>query len=153
MVTARQKKMAVLLAKDVLKRLKKRYYKVLRENGYARFDRSKAWLDGKVNPGDDLQKALPKLKDCEICALGGLFLSYVALKDKVKVNRGGEISGIEVRDLLAKQIGRDQMGWGYDPSPIEQAFEDSTGSPRQKLRQIMRNIIRNKGVYKENVKK
>jgi hypothetical protein len=135
-ITKEQRKTAVALAKDVLKRLDMKWYSVKTGTGYV-------CLDGSVNyreemAGKDLKKLMPKLKDCSVCALGSLFLSWVMKNDKVKANYYLGLSTLQ--HPLEKAIGNQLVD-------IEDAFEQFHPSPRTVLRRIMKNIIRNKGVF------
>lgn len=152
------RKLAVAIAKDVLKQLRARRY-LAQPGVYLEAD------GAKVKGGDDLRKVLPKIKKCHVCAIGAAFLSYVRLKDGVKVVAAdgwpagsrppafvhpegshtlfsGRASAM--RDLLVQAFDRDML------SDIESAFESNWGGYRtagNRLRAIMLNIIRNKGKF------
>lgn len=70
--------MRVAIAKDVLKRLKAK--KLIAAHGiYASFE--------KPTKAGDLKSQLQELGSCQVCALGALFVSHVAMNNKYEVSR------------------------------------------------------------------
>ena len=122
-----------------------------------------------VEPGTDLRELLPKIKRCTACALGSVFLSYVRLEDKVKVDQydvkvgdgmGLHANSVSMRDTLQAAFYREDL------CQMENAFErgGSLGDDEdfglrsytfgmkhaktpERLKAIMRNVISNKGRF------
>ena len=150
----------IAICKDVLRHL--RSLRVKSGNGYL-VDR--AWADGgcELPPAtDDAQKHVGKItKRCEVCALGGMMLSFIRLFDDVPMKKLIDFYGNEIgceRDYLISKLKRyftpDQL---YQ---IEYAFEHGAGlkdrfnvysgdpeDDKNRLRATMLNVIRNGGKF------
>lgn len=75
--TPSKRKMAVAIAKDVLKRLKLEKLRVMRGNYLSE--------NSRFPETGSLQEQIDKAEaNCQVCALGGLFLSHVRLYNNVK---------------------------------------------------------------------
>ncbi len=113
---------------------------------------------------DSAQNYIDKIsKDCDVCALGACFLSYIRLNNQVKVHevigkKGYNLNHVSVGQYLIQQ----KLGSYFTSEQlnvIESAFEnyhcedqcdeyDDLGkTPKARLRNIMRNIIKNKGEF------
>lgn len=84
----RGRALAVAIAKDVLARLKAGKLSPKRENGYLEVKKHLyeiSWPD----TGEELQPHIGKIaKQCDVCAIGSLFLSKVALTGNFKARAG-----------------------------------------------------------------
>jgi len=156
----------VLIAKDVIKLIKAKKIAIKTGNYFQ---------TGSINPHahEQLNKVLPKIKNCEVCALGGLFYSYVSKYNNYEIGGGGLIhmnnKDNEMRDLLNDIFSKKQLNL------IECAFEEDDVNSHcmwslcsdeiiiraeayrsnhdlydddKALIHIMKNIISNKGVFK-----
>lgn len=162
----------VEVAKDVLKHL--RTMKVAHGVYFSNHRNPEIKLD--IPESGDLQKYLGKVtKACNVCALGGMFMSFVRLYDDVQfgsdgddfdcIKRNNHIT--TSRDLITQKL--NNAGFSDDQLDlIEAAFETEEDdpdyysketdpqywfgsqfkTPKQKLKAIMLNIIQNKGVFK-----
>lgn len=161
----------VLIAKDVIKLIKAK--KIVVESGkYFKLNSRYEYV------GKQLNKVLPKIKKCEVCALGGLFYSYVMKYNNYEIDENGinyigKIcnSGYEMRDLLKSIFSEKQLyliecafeesdinenceSAEYSYETIERAVEYKEkhelddDSYDKLLIHIMKNIIKNKGVFK-----
>ena len=157
----------VEIAKDVLKHIKANKIKV-QVMTYFEADNFKDYI------GDQLQDALPKLKNCTVCALGGLFYSYIgrhnnyALNDKYGLDeytmreemtmfKKGQLllieTAFEAQDVNSGQCARNST---YSPNTIKRAVTyrgkydllPRYENDDKALIHIMKNIIRNKGTFK-----
>ena len=155
----------VEIARDVIKQLK--LEKFISSPGiYVEIGDN---IDGTA----ELQTALKNVGSCQVCALGGLFLSDIRKNDKCKaedVDLGSDGSGFyshyidqyKMKERLQKLFSIKQMGLiecayecGSDPEDalleeeyynatvFGQRFDDST----ERMIAIMKNIIRNKGTF------
>ncbi len=114
-----------------------------------------------ISESDQLRKVLPKLqKNCEVCAMGALFLSHVRINNEITVGEANShilsdgsfgIGDWTMEDKMAEYFSPDQL------REVETAFEgfSISGQPWlhkypeniARLRAICRNIIRNKGDF------
>lgn len=151
--TAGRRQAAVLVAKDVLKQL--RYLKptsgtyISPRHGNALYPHY-AIADGEPETtpfktdNDQVQPHISKLtKDCEVCALGAAALSYCRLYNQLTV---AQLRGGKWRPKLRAIFGEEGM------MVIEHAFEGEVmqrryPNPRDRLRYIMLNIVKNNGKY------
>lgn len=153
--------MRVLIAKDVLKLL--RTDRVTIETGRyfsPSLNRSYPFLVR----GLPLDPIGPKLHDCSVCALGAMFISEVDRNNRLYVQDLNDrpISTLLILKRLLKYFSKTAL------ASIESAFEGSSrGAPRMgkyearfyqlrdripddslRLKVLMKNIIRNKGLFK-----
>jgi len=154
------------IAKDVLKHIKAN--KIIAETGTYFEPKIKAEYKGK-----QLQEVLPKIKECTVCALGGLFYSYVGKHNNFQIDQEGlsetEFNDYEMRDLMSmfskhqlyliecafegKDI-RNRCHYNSNIAPSTrrnaQYYKDTNeiNDDEEALIHIMKNIIRNKGTFK-----
>lgn len=155
--TKEQRKMARLIAADVLKTM--RYLKVATDAYIIAPDALVAC---------DIQSApLKDLRSCTVCALGAMYVSRARLfNDFVFPGEFQQISSVPTS--VYPEIGRNNAGLiesafeGLDRTttdmPIEAlrasiAFGKRYSDHRKRLRAIMRNVIENKGVFRPPVPK
>lgn len=158
---ARDPKLAVRIAKDVIKQLD--LGKFIAENGtylYLGIGESYGW-----GPQDkSFQDKLKEVKNCHVCALGGLFCSYVNLKNKVTVGdlHNGSTLDKNLREKLKDVFDESTLrvieacfeGWIAYPniSDNSQAVNYSNYlsgivDPTKRMKILMRNLIKNKGTF------
>lgn len=162
---ANKKRKIVLLAKDVIERINLKQLKAT-TGVVCRLENKRG-----VKSEDGIKEILPKVKNCECCAKGALFLGYIGRVNEMKV---GEIedetshNSAEMQKLL-KIFDEDQLAL------IETAFEGSQvisrnskkewididedildkaqeyfydyPSPNKRLIAICENLIKNKGEF------
>ena len=159
----------VLIAKDVIKLIKAD--KIIIKRGRYFYTGLTPTYKGK-----QLKDILPKIKKCEVCALGGLFYSYVSKYNNYEINYDGlryiDEMDDEMRDLLkdifsVKQLRLIECAFemidvenackseGYSWKTIQRAKDyreyydlQFKKDDDQALIHIMKNIISNKGVFK-----
>lgn len=158
----------VQIAKDVLLQLKKRRFKA--ESGTYFRTKKGAPLDQDV----ELQAVFKKVKHCDVCALGSMFVASVDRFDKLKVRdfvrpadyiisepaRWG--SGREIRTHLlgffsASQIDKiesafeksfmDETNGRHDTLENSVKFGERYSEDKARMIGIMENIIANKGTF------
>lgn len=162
----------VQLAEDVLDQLRIKRFKA--KNGAFVYTKGHL-VKPLVKPDAELQDITSKLKKCNVCALGGMFIAAIDRFDKLKIrdlenfsyaSEQGDAFDIEASDItkyLKKFFSFDQIRL------IELAFEQGTGwfssdwtakdesavffneyvtNPTKRLTLIMENIIENKGTFK-----
>jgi hypothetical protein len=155
----------VLIAKDVISGLKKK--KLISTPG--------CWVSNNANYGDlfdmdkvdpdtELKTILDKIPSCNVCALGGIFVSTVKRFDKLKCK--DEFAMPDIADFLpylkkffsekqlnliecAYEIGE---GWAYDDGESKsmrnaRAFGESFGDSTERMVAIMKNIVKNDGLF------
>lgn len=133
-------------------------------------------IEGVLKEGMQLQDVIPnilgKSVECEVCARGAAFLAYVKRFNNVKIGKffdsDGEFSGNDqlVIDQTRKLFGKKQVQLietAFELRNAESDFEDyltveenelaqdfGNQHPREKERlvAIMKNIVKNKGVFK-----
>ena len=158
----------VLIAKDVIKLIKAK--KIVITTGEYFLPHSRYEYVGK-----QLNKVLPKIKKCEVCALGGLFYSFVSKYNNYEINDYG-INKIEnyvdgmrdtLEDIFSKkqlyliECAFEQKDIQYNCQPLY-SLDTITRTEGYRyyhdlefdydddkaLIHIMKNIISNKGVFK-----
>jgi hypothetical protein len=165
--------MAVAVAKDVLKSL--RYIKAKQGYRYVRGSRSAVKL--AQNGADSKKTAQELKKTCNVCALGACLLSTVTLYNKfdfnesLRVDRTGKTILDTDSDRVVKRLSsvfsREQMAliemafernnhsgaiWDHRVNDTvvgqrAEAFGRQHRSPRERLRAIMKNIVKNGGKF------
>ena len=148
----------IAICKDVIRHL--RSLRVKSSNGYI------CDQDGgdacKLPPAtDDAQKHVGKIaKRCEVCALGGMMLSFIRLYDDVPMKKmilfGDEIGCGRgyIESKLRRYFTLDQLykieGAFEDGDGLKDTFdsyEDSEENDKNRLRATMLNVIRNGGKF------
>lgn len=143
---------AVAVAKDVLKHL--RYLRL----GKRAWDNSYCQSNQSLVVSGSLQRQSSILeRKCGVCAIGGMFISYIRLFNNVSAEEVIErdmyhevddpffvVRGL-IEDKLTGIFSKDQL------AQIESEFETGRIWPdltrRERLRAIMTNIVRNKGTF------
>ena len=158
----------VLIAKDVIKLIKAK--KIVIQGGRYFQVGSRGRYIGK-----QLKDILPKIPKCQVCALGGLFYSYVSKYNNYEIDDEGLINinekDDEMRGLLNDIFSKNQLyliecafeqsdieancRWKYSFDTITRAeeYRDKHNLSGYKdddkaLIHIMKNIISNKGLFK-----
>ena len=165
-LTAKAKK-AIRVCKDVIANLRSRKLQAA-QGIYVSQDVSDAITEidqDEVSLQKVLKKWLKPRRQCQVCALGSLFISKVDRYNKCNVSPWDVLSpyGIEFNKQLSEIFSREQQ------SMIESAFETEPGekywdpecaigkaiefgakykNPTTKLIAIMNNIIKNGGTFK-----
>jgi len=171
-----KEKQRILVAKDVLKQIQMRSLKVKQGTYFGIWAPKKRFEIEK--PKEKLDQFLLQIKNenakCEVCGIGSCFISLVRLGNNAKTSTffgEGAINGFyeandgDMRPLLRKVFPSSQI------TLIESAFEMTTilydnakhsyehrikardfgqkyKSDENRLKAIMRNIIKNKGTFK-----
>ena len=134
------------IAKDVLKWIKTDKLKVLSLNTYF-VPKTNARYCGK-----QLKDVLPKIKKCEVCALGGLFYAHIMRYNEFEIDKWG-VSNVGSRTDIVYKLGMFSLG---ELTHIENSFESNNfyrnnhniETDTEALTHIMNNIITNKGTFK-----
>ncbi len=145
-----KKDKAIAIAKDVLKHL--RHTNINNEKDYCA---GEVKLPANTTCETNIQPYVSKLaKTCNVCALGGMFLSYIRLFDRVSY---GDIGYMENYDHNIS-VGRSFITNKFEKiftfdnlSDIESAFEskwiDNYPNPKDRMKAIMNNVITNDGRF------
>ncbi|RJQ24579.1 hypothetical protein C4577_07355 [Candidatus Parcubacteria bacterium] len=145
-----KKEKAVAVAKDVLKHLRS-----LKFTGCASYCEG----DGlNISKDENVQPHISKLvKNCEVCALGGMFLSYIRLFDNVKYEKIIEPKYYEENEYqihVDRDYIIDKFKGIFDRDVldcIEDAYEGGWDEfypdPRDRIKAIMKNIVKNNGRF------
>lgn len=163
MNAAEKKELRIAIAKDVLKRLRGKKLIPLQGTYVRPANRVFDLFDDEDSQQSQAQKHLDKLTDgCRVCALGAMFCSYVALKNKAKVFEFlNSDSFYDVEYRLKQAFSYSQLEliegafegtWIQRESQLENAdeimaFVDKYACPRERMRAIMKNIIKNDGTF------
>lgn len=150
----KKREMRLAVAKDVLKRLRRKKLNVFSGNGYIVPKNTSYFEIDNLKSScqhDNSQEHLDKIESsCEVCALGACMLSHIRLFNKVVIE--DTFGGENAKFALGSYFSRQQLGI------IENVFERiSNWSTREenskRLAKIMRNIIKNNGkyVYEESI--
>lgn len=162
-----KRKMRVRIAKDVLELLKQRKF-IVSPGIYldTKMIVPKSWLKKATQVGKKLLT-----KPCTVCAMGALFVAEVVRNDKLNFAQLNNSNFIEEGRPLT--VGRAVMddrlrrffterdlqdiegyfeGWGYQDRTVN-FWIKSYPDARQRLRAIMRNIIRNEGDFKPKLQR
>lgn len=146
----------VRIAKDVIKLLKSKHIEAT-HGTYIALGRSGGEYPDPLKQLDQVIEQNKGRSNCQVCAIGALLVADVMLRDKMMVKDIGSGSGLKQR--LRRHFGLGQLGL------IESAFEGSMmgyshdcykaidfGRQHKRglnrLKAIMRNIIRNRGNFK-----
>ncbi len=139
----------VAIAKDVLKWLPETSC----DTGYLDYQSTVLSLSDEDNASD---RVLEMTKKCSVCALGATMLAYVRVFDRITVGEMREHLGEYRNGPLSVIFGEKQlrliecyyMNWAYSEHKIyPQSFCDLHPDRKDRLRAIMRNIIKNKGTF------
>lgn len=159
-----KKKLRIDIAKDVLARLCKKKSIVPTNNTYVWVDsgvQDEFYQDENKEDTEQARQHIDKLTEkCKVCALGALFVGYVAIKNKVMVYEFFDSDSIcSVENKLKNAFSKSQMELIeaafegryvndlHSEKPIDNifAFYKTYRSPRQRMTVIMQNIIDNDG--------
>ncbi len=141
----------VEIAKDVLKHIKAE--KIVTEK-LVYFEAS----SDSSHCGEQLKDVLPKLNDCRVCALGGMFYAHVNRNNKYQINTDYRNDIVKVHsDDMRNEL---SMFSNTQLWKIEISFECDDSYRREHdliededaLIHIMKNIIKNKGTFKPKTK-
>lgn len=144
---------AVAIAKDVLKHLR-----------YTNFNNSQHYCEGVVklpvntNVNTNMQPHVNVLRKCNVCAIGGMFLSYIHLFDQVVFSDVGYLESSEISALPVIHTTRTTISdklqdifSSLQLGEIEEAFErrwvNVYPEPKDRVKAIMNNIIKNNGMF------
>lgn len=156
--TKEQRKMARLIAADVLKTM--RYLSVTR-GSYCR-------VTGPSIAGKDIQSVRAKdLKHCQVCARGAVYVSRARLFDEYMFDSLHFDPSDTVVTETNKDIGKtnaELIESAFEMDPRHGGYSDEACCARDfgalfqyddraRLRAIMRNVIENKGVFRPPVPK
>lgn len=134
--------------------------------------------EAKTKQNKELQEIFSKIKTCNTCALGGLFVCAVESADKIKVKdlldfKSNEeapfddtcdvdINEDDITTYLEKYFSYDQLaeieyafeqgGGALSGSQEALSFVDDVESPSERMRLIMENIVVNNGIFKPKKK-
>ncbi len=171
MKTKTKAQLRIEIARDVLKHIKAKNITVKSGNYFIPVVKNNARYEDK-----QLQEVLPKLKECRVCALGGMFYAFVDKYNNFEISSLGVEYSSQYRDSKIRELldmfSKDQLYL------IECAFEETDISDNCRYRSqykaseyhiakafrkangieghehdkalilIMKNIIRNKGTFK-----
>lgn len=148
----------VEIAKDVLEGLKRGKLKATKGK----------YLEFAINKPAysmfEFRAELPSIGQCQVCALGGLFVALVGRVNdcKMQVDGSGERSGsVDCEKLakyfsekLAKYFSEEQLhlienhfeGWMNYPGG--RTYLETWPDPTERMTAIMKNIVKNKGTFK-----
>ena len=152
----------VEIAKDVIKYIKAE--DIIAGSFYFKISSRKTYN------GEQLQSVLPEIKRCEICALGGMFYSYVKRHNNYEVDNGGihNLTANSMRNAINmfsnKQLQLIESAYEQSDFVSSMEYADSTiiraidyrekndlkfrENHTKALIHIMKNIIANKGTFK-----
>ena len=161
----RKQQLAVDIAKDIIKWIGEKKLRIKDGLTYL----SGSLPNCEIRSEDQVQPHLPLLrKNCDVCAKGAIFLSYIELKNKITFDsldfvgvgfsKSVDASEETICDLLGGAFSKENLDL------IESAFEKHRGfygeekraydfgrkyrSPRKRMIAICENIIKNKGEFK-----
>ncbi len=158
--------LCVEIAKDVLLQIKSK--KIVAEAGVYFILKTKSQFKGK-----QLQEVLPRIKKCEVCALGSLFYSFINKHNDFKIDDEGldmtsfhhsdmrsritmfPIANLELiecafenRDVYDSCENRGHYAWKTIIKAKKYRGINLLLNDEKALIHIMKNIIRNKGTFK-----
>jgi hypothetical protein len=104
---------------------------------------------------EDAQSQLSKLRKCQVCALGGMFISYAKLYDKVTPSDCGGSQTTPLREYFETDQLRLIEGAfeGFDEFNIYSGCVDTfnfyyiTTDSKTRLKLIMKNMLKNGGTF------
>ena len=134
----------IAIAKDVVRRL--RYLRIKANNTYvSNVDR----VFSVDDIGKEMSPRVCKLeKNCDVCALGGMFLSHLRLFNNFTYNMYGINRTRITLDALNEYFSSDQLNLieeCFEYPPFDSKYQKQ--HPKTRLRMIMLNIIKNKGTF------
>lgn len=145
----------ILIAKDVLLRIKLKQFKP--GVGYKSFNTK------LTNCNTDVRNAISANKiKCEGCAKGGIFFSAIALKDSMNLGaaRSALISwgnSFMLEEFTQRQLDLIETAYenivftdscSYQQHQRAKKFGDKYNNRDERLKAIMKNIIKNEGTFK-----
>lgn len=129
-----------------------------------------SYIAGACNINNPKEDIIVLRKNCKVCALGGLFLSYIGLYnsvDKFDMVSSYDDSMIEterynITDKLSKYFSDKQLNMiecafeggdvdcnlSYKEEEVCAAFTSKCKTPAGRLRKILTNILENDGLFK-----
>ena len=164
-MTKRERVLAI--AKDVLAHLRLLSCEEGSYIGVRSTEKASDAMDKLIEKGGDAQPHIDKIaRNCDVCALGAAFLSYVRLYDGVSVEdvvpdaliekmktvfSAEQLMLIEAAfelDARPPIVGR--LGGEHLPAGSRDAvcFGERFDDPKKRLKAIMENIVANDGVFK-----
>ncbi len=168
-MTPAQKRVAI--AQDVIAGLKAKRL-VASPGVYVQIlAKSKMVTERDVKNGVELQAKLAKVKRCNVCALGGVFVAAVDRFNGIKCNSdigltkpgeydgfsyGGEVDDVVMKEHLRKffsvpQLEDIEMAFeGFDPNGCrinDNAWTQRIRNSTERMSAIMQNIIKHKGRF------
>lgn len=158
----------IALAEDVIKQIKVKKYYASRGTYFQQNAIQKMALYNGLKLKDELNKILPEL-ECECCAKGSLFLSHITKTNNCSVRN--IISNVDFNLRISKRLNnlftqlqldlietafemkviKDYSGKLYqNEGLIEKAinFGEKYANSNNRLIGIMKNVIKNKGIFK-----
>jgi phosphoribosylformylglycinamidine (FGAM) synthase-like enzyme len=147
----------VMIAQDVLAQLKAKRY-VAESGCWVKPNIDSAW-EQKLSHHDSVQELFieQKIESCNVCALGGLFMSCTNfasselgdLIEEVKLsNKLNSIFSVKQLKLIESYF-EENDGYFYINSQYDRikAFCDKHPSDKKRLQLIMENIVENEGTF------
>ncbi len=147
-----KKAMRIAIAKDVLSLLKAKDSIVAKSGVYLTCSCDADALINEVPLGNAQENIDVLTKECRVCALGALFVGAVDLYNKCQLQEFGGYGNIvnKLRDFFSdKQLylieGCFEGHW--DEKFVCRGFHNKYPEDAQRMKAIMRNIIRNEGNF------
>lgn len=153
----------VAIARDVLAQLASKRFTAKFGVWFGKKNNSNLFSDRAIEKDLEVKDVISEIKQCDGCAIGGMFMCAVDRADKLKISEltyhNNEISEKDSFDYLRRFFSADQLNL------IESVFERNEGakfsdgaenfapgldSASERMRLIMENIIVNKGTFKLN---
>ena len=102
-----------------------------------------------------LREQLPNIPQCDVCALGGLFIAQVARDndfDAIVYNGAIELGGCDIEDHLTRYFDEEQLdlieAWFEIWSSAGDMSDTWIRTPRLfRMQRIMENIVQNNGTF------
>ena len=148
---------AVAVAKDVLKQLKAETIQPLSRNGYVEINEHYEDYNVKFDQFFQESAKTGKKEICTVCGIGACMVSFANLGDKFTTGQLDDTDADAIHSKLRTAFTKSQLGL------IERAFESTFsdigddkaqafggryGDDTARLTAIMKNIIKNNGVFK-----
>ena len=171
MTTKTKEEVIIELAKDVIQQIKKEKY--IADHNWYRIETANQYdyLSGSIYD-ESLQEILKnKAKKCSVCAIGSLFISYVRNYNEINTrdirNSSDQFNIIynklkqffNIRQLQLIEFTYEGGEGRWDSYQLEEEYDFSTEeikiafqfhrkyTDKDRLLAIMRNIVRNKGIF------
>ncbi len=153
-----KKEMRIAIAEDLLKQLRKRKTMAVTQGIYCDVvDLDTLCLDNNLNRGDSAQPHIDKIQgSCTVCALGGMLLSHIRLFNKVDIGQLTHVGGYDIKGYLLDYFSKTQLSliegvferWHGGDKAAACAFARKYRGDKQRLIAIMKNIVKNEGIFK-----